>query len=217
VARSWGEEALAHYRRVGSEQGVAWTLTTLAVGPIELGRAEAAGPMLEEAGALHRKLGNDGGVRRVLHLQAQQAVGVGDTDRGRRLMRESAELSRRAGDVFGAASSLHSLGDIELGTGAVDAADAAYRDGLRVSWDAGLDRLVCYCLAGLGAVAAERGESERAALVWGFVEAYEERLQFALRGRALYEARMVGLAGTHAYEAGRGRDVSAIVETVLAG
>jgi predicted ATPase/class 3 adenylate cyclase len=212
VAGSWGEEALAYYRRVGSEQGIAWSLTTLVVGPIE---PEAAGPMLEEAEALHRKLGNDGGVRRVLHLRAQHAVAVGDVERGRRLMRESVELSLRKGDIFGAASSLHSVGDIELAAGDLDAAGDAYEDGLRAAWDAGLDRLVCYSLAGLAAVAAERGDPERAALRWGFVEAYEERLQFSLRGRALYELRLAGLAGTDAYEAGRGLDVSAVVETVI--
>ena len=130
-------------------------------------------------------------------------------------MRESAERSREEGDVFSAASSLHSLGDIELEAGDVDAAETAYVDGLRVAWEAGLDRLVCYGLAGLGAVAAERGDTERAAQLWGFVEAYEERLQFTLRGRALYEQRLAGVAGTDAYEAGRRLDVSAVVETVV--
>src|SRR5215207_10725772 len=56
-AIAWGEEALAYYRRVGSDWGVAWVLATLAVAPMELGQPEIAGPMLEEAEALHRKLG----------------------------------------------------------------------------------------------------------------------------------------------------------------
>jgi predicted ATPase/class 3 adenylate cyclase len=215
-AQSWGEEALAHFRRVGSEAGIAWSLTTLAVGPVERGQPDAAGPMLAEAEALHRKLGYESGVRRVLHLQAQHAVATGDVDRGRRLMRESAELSREADDVFSAASSLHSLGDIELDSGDLDAAEAAYLDGLRISWEAGLDRLVTYGLAGLGAVAAERGDEERAALLWGFVEASEQRLQFAIRGRALYEERLAGTAGTDQYEAGSGLDVSAVVDIVFA-
>jgi predicted ATPase/class 3 adenylate cyclase len=215
LAQEWGERALAHYRAIGSEAGVAWSLTSLAVGPLVFGEPEAAGPMLDEAEALHRKLGNDGGIRRVLHLQAERAVALGDVERGRRLMRESAELSRRAGDIFGAASSLHSLGDIELAEGDVDAGEAAYEDGLHAAWDAGLDRLVCYCLAGLGAVAAERGDTERAALLWGFVEAYEQRLQFGLRNRALYEERLAGTAGTDAYETGRSVDVSAVVDSVL--
>ena len=88
----WTEEALAHYRAVGAEEGIAWNLTQLATGALLFGRPEEAAPLLEEAEALHRKLGNDGGLRRVLHVQGQQAVDVGDLERGRRLMRESAEL-----------------------------------------------------------------------------------------------------------------------------
>jgi tetratricopeptide (TPR) repeat protein len=125
-AMSWGEEALAQFRRLGSEEGIAWALTTMAVAPLELGEPEAAASMLEEAEALHRKHNNEGGLRRVLHLQAQQAVAVGDLDRGRRFMRESAELSRSEGDVFSAASSLHSLGDFELDSGDPGAAEAVY-------------------------------------------------------------------------------------------
>ena len=73
----------------------------------------------------------------------------------------------------------------------------------------------CYGLVGVGAVAAERGDTERAAQLWGFVEAYEERLQFTLRGRALYERRLADMAGIDLYEEGRRLDVSAVVETVV--
>jgi predicted ATPase/class 3 adenylate cyclase len=215
LATSWSQEALSYYRRVGSEEGIAWALTTLAVGPLELGRPSAAGPMLEEAEALHRKLGNASGIRRTLHLQGQHAEAVGDIDRGRLLLRESGELSREENDVFSFGSTLHSLGDLELEAGDLDAAEAAYEDALRVAWESSADRLVGYCLAGLGAVAAERGDADRAALLWGFVEAYEERLQFRLRRRTSYEQRLAGVAGTEAYEAGRRLDVSAVVDTVL--
>jgi tetratricopeptide (TPR) repeat protein len=215
AAIAWGEEALAYYRRIGSDWGVAWVLTTLAVAPMELGRPEEAGPLLEEAEVLHRKLGSSAGIRRVLHLQGQQASAVGDLDRGRRLLRESSELSAREGDKFSAASSLHSLGDIELEAGALDAAEAAYLDGLRTAWESGMDRLVGYALAGLAAVAAERGAPERAALFWGFVDAYAERLQFTLRHRSLYEERLAGLVGTDAYEVGRRLAVEAVVEQAL--
>ena len=83
-------------------RGVAWSLTTVALGPMEQGRPEEAGPMLDEAEDLHRKLGLPGGLRRVLH-QAGEAAAVGDLDRGRRLLRESADLSVGADDHFSAA------------------------------------------------------------------------------------------------------------------
>jgi predicted ATPase len=217
-AALWGEESLTHFRATGSELGIAWGLTTMAVLALERGAPEAAGQMLEEAEALHRKLGNPGGVRRVLHLQGQQAAAVGDVDRGRRLLREVTDLSVEAGDQFSAASILHSLGDLDLAADDLGAAEEDYRHALRVAWDSRADRLVCYCLAGLAAVAAERGDAKRAALLWGFADAYEERLRFTMRRRTLYEERLASLAAEHREqdEAGRRLDVDSAVELALA-
>lgn len=212
-----GEEALRIFRALGSEEGIAGALTGLAVVPVELGRPEEAGPMLEEAEALHRKAGNSGGTRRVLHLRGLQAAAVGDVDKARRLFRDAAELSRQEDDTFSAVSALHSLGDVELGAGEIDAAEAAYRDGLRSAWDTSADRLVCYCLAGLAAAAAARGDAGHAALLWGFVEAYEERLRFTMRGRALYGELLEPAAAGHPeqLDAGRRLGVDAAVEIAL--
>jgi predicted ATPase len=217
LAFSRSQEALEYFRSVGSEEGIAWALTGLAVGPLELGEPEEAGPILDEAEALQRKLGHDAGVRRILHLRGQQAAAVGDTERARELLRESAELSRARADMFSMASSIHSLGDLELASGSLDAAEADYREGLRVSWEIGSDRLVCYDVAGLAAVAVERGQTERAALLWGFTETYEKRLNFTLRRRELYSDRLraPAAAAPDRYEAGRHLDVAAAVEIAL--
>ena len=204
-AMVWGEEALGLYRALGSHEGIAWSLTTVAIGPMEQGRPEEAGPLLEESAALHRKLGYPGGLRRVLHLQGQQAAAVGELDRGMRLLRESAELSTGADDHFSASSSLHALGDLALDASRLDAADSDYRDALRVAWDSGSDRLVCYSLAGLASTAAASGDPERAALLWGFAEAYEERLRFTMRRRSLYEERCAPAAAAHSEQYGEGR------------
>ena len=217
-AVGWGQDALDLYRALGAEEGIAWSLTTVAIGPMEQGRPAEAGPMLDEAEDLHRKLGLPGGLRRVLHLQGQQAAAVGDLDRGRRLLRESADLSVGADDHFSAASSLHSLGDLDLEAGDPEAAEKDYRDALRISWDSGADRLVCYSLAGLASRAAASGDPEQAALLWGFVEAYEERLRFTLRRRGLYEERCGPSAAAHPerYDEGRRLGVDEAVEIALA-
>jgi predicted ATPase len=216
-AMGWGQDALDLYRALGADEGIAWALTTVALGPMEQGRPEEAGPMLDEAEDLHRKLGLPGGLRRVLHLQGQQAAAVGDLDRGRRMLRESADLSLGADDLFSAASSLHSLGDLDLDAGDPEAAERDYRDALRVSWDSGADRLVCYSLAGLASTVAESGDPEQAALLWGFVEAYEERLRFTLRRRGVYERRCGPSAAAHPeqYDEGRRLGVDEAVELAL--
>jgi predicted ATPase len=217
LAFSRAKEALEYFRSVGSEAGIAWSLTGLAVLPLEQGKPEEAARMLEEAEALYRKLGYNAGIRRVLHLRGQQAAAVGDTERGRQLLQESADLSRARADMFSSASSIHSLGDLELAAGNLDAAEENYREGLRVSWEIGSDRLVCYGVAGLASVAAQRGQGERAALLWGFAESYEKRLNFTLRRRELYTDRLLepAAAAPDNYDAGRSLDVAAAVEIAL--
>jgi predicted ATPase len=212
-----GEEALEIFRRRGDVLGTAWTLTNLAVVPLEFGRAQEARAMLDEADALFRSEGREGGLRRIGHLYAQVAAETGDTERARTELRESAEHSLAAGENFSAATTLHSLGDIELVEGEIAAAAAAYAEALRVAWDTGANRVTCYALAGLAAVAAERGRHEEAAYLWGFVERYEERLTFTLRRRSRYADRLDAAAKAHPerWQAGRELDVGAAVEYAL--
>jgi predicted ATPase len=218
-AWAWSEQALAEFRALGSDEGIAWTLTNFAIAPLERGRPEEARAMLEEAEALHRKLGNDGGLRRVRHLLGQQAVAVGDVERGRALLSESAERSRAVGDTFSVASSLHSLGDVELEAGDIAAASAAYEEALRIAWASDAYRLVCYSLAGLAAVADQSGDAEHAALLWGFVESYEARLGFTMRRRWLYEERLGSAASAHRdrYKAGHHLDVASAIGVARSG
>ena len=216
-AQELGEEALDFFRRAGDPSGIAWGLTNLASVPIEAGSPQDALPLLDEAETLHRELGDDGGVRRTLHVKGQALAAAGEVERGVALLQECAELSRRAEDHFSVASSKHTLGDVALSEGEVDAAAAEYAEALRVAWETGADRIVCYSLAGLAAVAAERGDLEAAALLWGFVERYEERLTFTLRRRALYADRLepAGEAYPERWEAGRNLDVGAAVGYAL--
>jgi predicted ATPase len=212
------EEALKIFRRAGDRLGVAWTLMNLAVVPIEFGRAEEARALLDEADALLRTEGSGGARLRIDHLYAQVAAETGDSDLARRQLRESAERSLDAGEEFNTATTLHSLGDLELTEGSFDAAAAAYAQALEVAWATGAHRVVCYSLAGLATVAAERGRLEEAALLWGFVERYEERLTFTLRRRSRYADRLDDAAATHhdAWQAGRKLEVGAAVECALA-
>jgi predicted ATPase/class 3 adenylate cyclase len=211
------EEALALFRSVGNEEGIAWSLTTLAVAPIDQGDAEAAAPLLAEADELLQRQGSRGGIRRVLHLRGQHAALSGDLVLASELLRESGELSEAEGDEFSAASSFHSLGDIELRGGDPEAAREAYARALGIAADTGADRIVCYCLSGLASVAKEQGETGRAARLWGFAEVHEARLGFTMRLRTLYEERLSRLSETHPadYADGRGLDTGTAVDLAL--
>jgi hypothetical protein len=92
-----------------------------------------------------------------------------------------------------------------------------YTRSLEICSRGGADRLVCYCVAGLAAVAAEQGEAGRAGRLWGFAEAYEARLAFTMRWRTLYEERLEGLRESHPepYEDGRRLDAGDAVDLAL--
>jgi predicted ATPase/predicted negative regulator of RcsB-dependent stress response len=212
-----GEEALALYRRAGHPLGAAWALMNLAVVPLEFGRTDEARAMLDEAHGLLRSERNRSALVRIGHLYGQLAAETGDAERAREQLRESTDRSLAAGEDFSAATTLHSLGDVELTEGAIDAAAEAYAEALQVAWKTGASRVVCYALAGLAAVAAERGRPEEAAFLWGFVERYEERLTFTLRRRARYADRLDAPAAAYPerWQAGRDLDVGAAVEYAL--
>jgi predicted ATPase len=209
-----GREALAIFRRIGHPFGIAWTLMNLAVVPMEFGRTDEARAMLDEADAILRSRGNRGGLRRLGHLYGQLAAETGDAETAREQLREAVDLALTEGEEFSAATALHSLGDVELTEGAIDAAATAYAEALEVAWRTGAQRVVCYALAGLAAVAAERGRLEDAAFLWGFVERHEERLTFTLRRRASYADRLGPAVEEHRdrWDAGRRLDLGAAVD-----
>jgi len=212
------EEALELFRSAGNEEGIAWALTTLAVPHIDGGDPEGAAPILAEADEILRRLGESGGIRRILHLRGQHAALTGDLARAAELLLESGERSEAEGDEFSSASSFHSLGDVRLAAGDVEGAADAYERALAIAVRTGADRLTCYGLAGLAAVAAERGDAAGAARLWGCAEAFEARLRFTMRWRTLYAERLDGLSESErkAYESGRALDVEDAVDIVLA-
>jgi len=92
------------------------------------------------------------------------------------------------------AAALHSLGDLELEAGEIGRAEHAYRDAIRRAHTLDAPRVVCYCLAGLSATAAERGDTSRSVRLWNVAVAVEQDLQFQLRKREMNESRVAALS-----------------------
>src|SRR5262249_28114904 len=65
-----------------------------------------------------------------------------------------------------AAAIEHSLGDLALADGDTAGAERRYSSALSAGRNLGHSRTVAYCLAGLAAVAAKRGEPQRAGRLW---------------------------------------------------
>jgi len=186
--------SLALSRQLEDGVGIAWALTGLATGVLQIGNPVPARPWLEEALRLHREAGNKLGTARTLHLLGLQAHAVGEYERGRELVGESIDLWQEMSEEFGLVGALHSLGDLELEAGEVGHAEDAYRDAIRRAHALDARRLVCYCLAGLSATAAERGDTSRSVRLWEVAVALEHDLHFRLRKREMYESRVADLS-----------------------
>jgi predicted ATPase len=99
--------------------------------------------------------------------------------------------------IWGLAGRLQSFGDAALDRGDVGEAERLYRESLEIGRRLSDDLLTAYCLAGLAAVAAARGERAVAARLWGCVRNYEETSGEHLYAaeRARYERMLVELEG----------------------
>ena len=86
-------------------------------------------------------------------------------------------------------SILHGLGDAALLTGETDAAAAYYRDAARLARELDSPMILVYCLGGLAAVAARRGQNLTATELWGALQRLETQTgqPIETNDRARYE------------------------------
>lgn len=194
-AERYAQHALELYRAAADDAGSPGVL--LALGALHEQRGEYAEGRrrLEEALVLQRSAGDEPGVRRSLQLLGNIARETGDIEKARRLLGEALALTRAAGDPFHAAGVLHSLGDTELQGGDLDAAEAVYLQALEIARQIRGQRIASYCIAGLSAVAATRGDGAAATHLWSAARALEQELRFRMRpsARTVYERRLAAI------------------------
>lgn len=193
-AERYARSAAELYRLAPDDAGAAWAL--LALGALHEQRGEYAEGRrrLEEALERHRAVGDEFGVRRSLHLLGNIARETGDVERARWLLAEALALARTADDPLHEGGVLHSLADAELEADEVDSAEPLYREAFEIGRRIGGYRIAAYCLAGLGASSAARGDRAAAAHLWSAARALERELGFRMRAtaRMRYERRLSG-------------------------
>jgi hypothetical protein len=94
--------------------------------------------------------------------------------RSAQLTEEAGTLQRELGDRGGVALGLCNLGWIALLQDDLGRAADLYRESLNLSWDTGLNPIVQSALEGFACVAGAKGETERAARLWGAAQALHE-------------------------------------------
>jgi predicted ATPase len=167
--------SLDAFRELGDEPAAARLLARLGYAAFyrcDLERARALG---EEGLAKSLAVGDRKVEAVALGLLGEVDYAEGKRDQGLELMQRSEEVARAAGFTWWSAGMLGKLADCASETGELDAADASARAALALSRELA-DRLrLVRGLARLARIAAERGEAERAGLLWGAVEAEEAR------------------------------------------
>jgi predicted ATPase/transcriptional regulator with XRE-family HTH domain len=167
AAATWSDQALALYRDLGDEQGIADVLNLRGNVAREQGADAHAAVLYEESLARYRALGDEQGVAVVLNNLGTALRYQGDLARAETLYTESLAARRRRGDARGVAWTLNNLGVIARAQGSIAQAKDSYAEGLSLSL-AVRDRLqMARSLEGLAGVASDESQATHAARLFG--------------------------------------------------
>jgi tetratricopeptide (TPR) repeat protein len=157
-------EALDLARRIGDPTLIALALTVLVRVALRSDVAEARRVCLE---ALAVTEGTDDreGRSHALHLMGVSSQMAGDLEEARGYMSQRIDQAREAGNFATVSSEAANLSMVERQLGNLDLAESLSREALEISRSRGDEFAIAWTLNGLAAVAAERGEYERAATI----------------------------------------------------
>ena len=176
ASTAFAESALDSARRTGEPKFVANALSNLGAIVLAGGDEERAAVVLDEALGLAREVGDERITALALNNLGDLALSTGDYRRAGPLFEESHALLRSRGDTANIARSLFNLGAVDLMLGANGAADARFRESLGLARIADDKEDLAWCLEGFAALAACKGEGERAATLLGAAGALLARI-----------------------------------------
>jgi hypothetical protein len=90
-------------------------------------------------------------------------------------MEQSADLAGEVGFPWWRSRMLRKLADCQLELGRPDQAELTVREALELMADIGDHQMIVFTLARLARIGSESGRAEEAGLIWGAIEAEEER------------------------------------------
>ena len=149
------------------EAAFAESLSTLGVVAIGEGRFDEARALLEESGAIRERLGDGVGLQTATHNLGCLALNEGDFEQATAQLEAALAQSRRLGLEMALPIGLCDLGFALIGLGRYAEARTRLTESLDASVRHGSPEEIAYCLVGLGAVAAEAGETDRSARLLG--------------------------------------------------
>ncbi len=163
------------FREAGDESGEATAVYRLGVIASHTGNIEHGRQLWEESLETWQRLGD-----RVGEMQALGNIGGfefehGNPERGRALAERSLELAREAGWTWWEAEQLGNLAEHHLNAGSTDAGERYARACLVLARGMEDRLMTVYGLGMLAWAAADRGEPERAGVLWAAIEVEEAK------------------------------------------
>ena len=175
-ARVLLEEALALAREESLDMEIASALNSLAALHKQQGEYEQALRFNEECLEVIERIGDPLNVAVVLGNVGESALGVGAHDRATEVLYRSLELARELGDSRQAEWSLAHLALASLLQGDTNRSRELFAESLPQAWEARDRRSLDVCFHGLAGLAADAGDAECAARLWGAAESVRETL-----------------------------------------
>jgi predicted ATPase/DNA-binding SARP family transcriptional activator len=174
AARALFEEALARYRDLGNQQGMAAVLTGLATIAGRQGDTAAARRLCAESLCLSRAAEDAKATAGVLNQLGLLEVSLKQHAAARVLLQECLATFQGLRHARGISIALNNLGIAALGEGDTEEAHRLFSESLRMKWNGGGWAGIPWTLAGLAGVAAAQGQRERAARLFGAAAAGRE-------------------------------------------
>ena len=225
VATVASEELLAQAEALDDKPWIVRSLGTLAEIAVDQGDVARATRCFEEALALARAIGaTDRTALMLVSFGRMLAFSQGDHGRATQLFEESLALWRQLDDSGGITYTTLHLGLMTMMMGTTDQLPAGYGEALRKVWVAGNRVMVGYGLVALAHRAAQRGQIEQAARLWGAAEALHETIgaRLAPAARLIDERRMTAArtrlgeaAFAAAWQAGRAMSLQQAIAEAL--
>ncbi|HEY3142782.1 MAG TPA: BTAD domain-containing putative transcriptional regulator [Acidimicrobiales bacterium] len=175
-------EARALCARLGDRWGLAWMLTCWATASRRAGRPAQAMRQLQESLELFRALHDRHGQVMPLVQLALAAQQGGDIDHAFSLASEGAALAAELGDRQLQHVSVCVLGRVELTLDRLERARELLLSSVRDFRGAHNWLMMAIAVEGLAELSARAGESEDAAVLWGFTQQLRERRHISLSG-----------------------------------
>ena len=215
------EESLALFRAAGDEEGAAVILHRLAIGSLSMGRPELAREPLQESLALFVRSGNRRGEAESIGTRGYLAEAEGRLEEALDFFEQSRTLAVEVGFDWWVRNMLLAAAEIELKLGRVEEGERSARRSLAAARELDDRRGTVFALAMLAWAAADRGDALQAGLLWGAIEAEEQRgpLGQWKRHRDEYSGHVLAAEGpefTRAREEGRRLSLERAAEKALA-